>query len=55
MLIFVKIIKIFFFIIYDNLCKYHGRTDRQTHQMYSSEPHKIYFGKIINQIKLFWG
>jgi len=29
------------FLIYVNLCKYHRQTDGQTHQKYSSEPHKI--------------
>ncbi len=28
-------------LIYDNLCKYHRQTDRQTHQKYSLEPHNI--------------
>ncbi len=29
------------FLIYVNLCKYHRQTDGQTHQKYSSEPHKM--------------
>ena len=57
MLIYVKIIKKIkiFFLIYVNfmliLCKYHRQTDRQTHQKYSSEPHKKL--KIYKQKKKF--
>ena len=46
MLIYVKSLKNYvnFMLIYAKLCEYHrqtdGQTDRQTHQKYSSEPHK---------------